>query len=157
MLLVTAAFKSLLSIQTFIPYTFYLPKSVVSEHYGGLFCQLGRSCLEKPEITFSYKKAAADIQKTIMFVTFYSTIAWCPFVGDEIHKNLVPASFENLEQNFWDLARWWQLFSSDKIKCSFLIANCKKDEIKSAFPIFAKIWQNPTQKQPRITCNENIN
>ena len=38
MLLVTAAFKSLLSIQTFIPYTFYLPKSVVSaEHYGGLF------------------------------------------------------------------------------------------------------------------------
>ena len=103
--LVTAAFKSLLSIQTFIPYTFYLPKSVVSEHYGGLFCQLGRSCLEKPEITFSYKKAAADIQKTIMFVTFYSTIAWCPFVGDEIHKNLVPASFENLEQNFWDLAR----------------------------------------------------
>ena len=34
--LVTAAFKSLLSIQTFIPYTFYLPKSVVSaEHYGG--------------------------------------------------------------------------------------------------------------------------
>ena len=104
MLLVTAAFKSLLSIQTFIPYTFYLPKSVVSEHYGGLFCQLGRSCLEKPEITFSYKKAAADIQKTIMFVTFYSTIAWCPFVGDEIHKNLVPASFENLEQNFWDLA-----------------------------------------------------
>ena len=51
--LVTAAFKSLLSIQTFIPYTFYLPKSVVSEHYGGLFCQLGRSCLEKPEITFS--------------------------------------------------------------------------------------------------------